>query len=189
MSPSAEASIVLMEDERLYAAITAQEHNGGRELIVSSWAKQGPTEFDPVTKDVRGTDISFIPRYPGTQRVDSMDQEELDFHVATYTTSDAPEVVADFYRDRMPQFGWRQVRELEFQAAIDEIIELAPQMASLREQPGLESATGTVFNFSGEHGGCLMTVVSAPGERTYITVIRHGMKLANLMSRPAQAKP
>lgn len=57
------------------------------------------------TKDVPGSDVPGVPRYPSAVRISSVSYGEM--KNASYTSQDEKEKILSFYKAQMPAYGWK----------------------------------------------------------------------------------
>lgn len=130
---------------------------GENELIIAmlklkSEAAAAEAAQDAAASDSPGQDLAFIPRYPESQRVSSMESDSSQRVTLTYRTSQPADAVLDFYRQNMPVYDWQLVDETNFQ-------DLPPGLEEIQSKINLQ---GGSLIFKGPRGESIITVFKMP---------------------------
>ena len=116
---------------------------------------------EPIAKegeDYPGKDIASLPRYPKSQRVVSIERASDKKINLGYQTKDSIDQVLDFYRLKVGEYGWRLVKELNFQ-------DINKQLGSFMEkQEGIRSLEGGALVIENSQARCMITVSEHPKE-------------------------
>ena len=106
-------------------------------------------------RDMPGKDLLFVPRYPQSVRIQTIEAEKSQEVRLTYYTRDSLAQVLDFYRQFMKVEYWELVKEVDFQE-LAESAELPREVSQAMQQLKL---TGKEFSFKGPRGKCRVTVL------------------------------
>lgn len=116
---------------------------------------QGPEEGE----DASSAGLSFLPRYPASQRISSLSREAGKKVMLAYTTTDSVREVLNFYQQKMVGDGWKLVMDTNFQNLLS-----SPQFARLKEEAKLDGDGGGLV-FKGPDGECIISVMAHPKEK------------------------
>ena len=106
-------------------------------------------------KDMPGKDLLFVPRYPQSIRIQTIEAEKNQEVRLTYYTRDSLAQVLDFYRQFMKVEYWELVKEVDFQD-LAQSPELPPEVLKAMQQLKL---IGKEFSFKGPRGKCRVTAL------------------------------
>lgn len=120
------------------------------------------------TEDSPGSDLSFIPRYPQSQRISSLEYSASQKATLTYSSMDGVNKILDFYRQSMADYNWNLADETNFQALPSELGEMQSQI----------KLKGSALIFKGPRGECIVSVFEHPqeGENSRIIGIKYNAK-------------
>lgn len=120
------------------------------EGLVESMTKEG--------EDYSGKDIPSLPRYPKSQRVASIERTSDKKINLAYQTKDSIDQVLGFYSSKVGEYGWRLVKELNFQ-------DINKQFGSFMEnQKGFKKLEGGALVIENSKARCIITVSEHPKE-------------------------
>lgn len=125
-------------------------------IITASKTKDAATSEPEKDVDSPGQDLSFIPRYPGSQRDAAIERNSGQKVMLVYNTIDPIGKVFDFYRQNMAEQGWNLVKNIDFQDFTN-----SPGLLSLPEEA---KPRGGSLLFRGSYGECIVTVSAHPKE-------------------------
>lgn len=116
-------------------------------------------------EDYPGEDIPSLPRYPKSQRVVSIERISDKKIKLGYQTEDSIYEVLDFYSSKISEYGWRLVRELDFQ-------DVEKQLDSvMKSQKGLKRLEGGALVIENSQAMCIITVSEHPKEDADLRII------------------
>ena len=126
-------------------------------------AQQGEEYQEP-----EGKDLSFIPRYPQSRRISSLEYNASQKAMLTYSSMDDVNKILDFYRQNMAEYDWNLADETNFQA-------LPPELGEMQSQIKLR---GSALIFKSPRGECIISVFEHPqeGENSRIIGIKYNEK-------------
>lgn len=127
-------------------------------ITLSEVAKE-PRQLPQEGEDAPGADLSFLPRYPASQRISSFSREAGKKVMFTYTTTDSVREVLNFYQQKMADYDWKLVMETNFQDLLS-----SPQFAQLKKEAEFEGEGGGLV-FKGSYGECIISVSAHPKEK------------------------
>lgn len=137
-----------VKGENDFLAVIMDIKNGAE--LTESMVKEG--------EDYPGRDISSLPRYPESQRVTSIERASDKKVSLGYQTKDSIDQVLGFYRLKLGEYGWRLVKELNFQ-------DISKQLGSFMEkQKGIRSPEGGALILENSQARCTITVSEHPKE-------------------------
>jgi hypothetical protein len=133
---------------------------GESELVVAMSKIKSKIEVeqearDAGFKDFQGSDLDFVPRYPQTQRVFSIESDSSRKITLIYHTNDGLDEILSFYRQNMPAHNWELVNRIDFQ-------DLPPGLEKIQSEANLKGGGALMFN--GPLGECVITVSEHPEE-------------------------
>lgn len=87
------------------------EQHGNRTLVRVLWSegKLSMRDFFPENRDTPGTDLSDLPRPPGSFRVISAHVQGANRHVVGYQSAQTPEQLNAFYGEHLSKLGWSEI--------------------------------------------------------------------------------
>lgn len=137
---------------------------GKNEVIITLHeSDKEPRQLPEEGEDAPGTDLPFLPRYPASQRLSSFSREAGKKAILAYTTTDSLEEVLSFYQQKMMDYDWELVMNIDFQDLFS-----SPQFAQLKKEVKLEEEWeegGGGLIFKGPHGECIVSVIADPKEK------------------------
>lgn len=135
------------EIEELFAqqGIAGEEEGWEEKLeeFISTEAEKGVT-----SGDAAGKDLDFVPRYPHSIRLFSVERNFAKKMILVYSTTDSVDNVVSFYRKNMGSFGWNLINEVNFQNMPDKI----------KESMNNVNLQGMALIFKGPYGECKITI-------------------------------
>lgn len=138
-------------------------------VITMSKVKDVATPDLEKDEDPAGQDLSFIPRYPGSQKGAVVERNSGQKVTLVYSTTDPIDKILDFYRQNMAEHGWNLEGSIDFQ-------NLA-QRAEFSSLPKEAKLAGGSVSFRSSYGECIVTVSAHPKEEgTNIIGINYNAK-------------
>ena len=125
---------------------------GENDIIIAMSKIKEETEQAEEGEEAEGKDLSFVPRYPQSQRVSSLEYDAANKAMLTYSSLDTADEILDFYRQNMADYNWNLVDETDFQA-------LPPELREIQSQIKLK---GGSLIFKGPRGECVISVFEHP---------------------------
>lgn len=116
-------------------------------------------------EDYPGKDIASLPRYPKSQRVTSIERASAKKINLGYQTKDSIDQVLGFYSSKLGEYGWRLVKELDFQDVNNQF------GYSKENSKGLKSLEGGALVIENSQARCIITVSEHPREDTDSRII------------------
>ena len=95
-------------------------------------------------QDTPGKDFPWAPRYPGAVRKLYQQDKQSGVTAVTYAVNARPEEIVEFYQYRMPENGWRFVKDV-----------------ILDQLPGFGGGSYTTLFFQGFRGQCQVSINKA----------------------------
>lgn len=137
-------------------------------IIAMSKLKEEAQKGEGSDEEPEGKDLSFVPRYPQSKRVSSLEYNASQKAMLTYSSLDGADKILDFYRQNMPDYGWNLLDESDFQDL----------PAELKEMQGQFKLEGGALIFKGPRGECIVSVSETPqeGENSRIIGIKYDAK-------------
>lgn len=131
-------------------------------IIAMSKLKEGEGE------EPAGGDLPFIPRYPQSKRISSLESSASRKMMLTYSSADDLNKILDFYREKMADYGWNLANETDFE-------DLPPGLKEIRDQIKLK---GRTLIFEGPRGMSIISVFEdlQEGEDSRIIGIKYDAK-------------
>lgn len=116
-------------------------------------------------EDYPGKDIPSLPRYPKSQRMATIEKLSTKKINLAYQTIDSVDEVLDFYASKAGEYGWRIVKEVNFQDVKEQLDFLADSQRGLR---GLE---GGALMMDSPQATCMISVSEHPKQDTNSRII------------------
>lgn len=135
--------------------------NGENDILIAIAKVKEKVQQGEEYKEPEGKDLSFIPRYPESQRISSMENDSFQRVTLTYRTIRAADAVLGFYRQNMADYDWDLVDETNFQ-------DLSAELKEMQSQIQLK---GGALIFKGPRGECIISVFEDPQEGEDVRII------------------
>jgi len=141
---------------------------GENDIIIAMSKTKKETEGAKEGEEPEGKDLSFVPRYPQSRRVSSLEYDASNKAMLSYSSLDAADKILDFYRQNMADYNWNLADETDFQA-------LPPELKEIQNQVQLK---GAALIFKGSRGECIVSVFEhlQEGEDSRIIGIKYNAK-------------
>lgn len=138
-------------------------------VITMSKVKDVAIPYLEKDEDSPGQDLSFIPRYPGSQKGAVVKRDSGQKVTLVYSATDPIDRILDFYKQNMAKQGWNLERSIDFQ-------DLA-QRAEFSSLPKEAKLKGGSLSFRSSYGQCIVTVSADPKQQgTNIIGINYNAK-------------
>lgn len=156
-----------VNDKIVIAAMRDPLQKDNITLVITMSKVKEAAASEPERGDEQG--LSFVPRYPGSQRGAAIERNSGQKGTLVYSTTDPIDKILDFYRQNMAEYGWNLVKNIDFQ-------NLA-QRAEFLSLPKEVKLTGGSLIFRSSYGECIVTVSAHPREEgTNIIGINYSAK-------------
>lgn len=141
---------------------------GENDIIIAMSKLKEEAQQGEEYKEPEGKDLSFIPRYPQSQRVSSLEYNASQKAMLTYSSMDEVNKILDFYRENMAAHNWNLADETNFQDLPSELGEMQTQI----------KLKGSALIFKGPRGECIVSVFEnlQEGENSRIIGIKYNAK-------------
>lgn len=144
---------------------------GENDIIIAMSKIKEEVQQGEEYKEPEGKDLSFIPRYPQSQRVSALEYNASKKAMLTYKSIDDVNKILDFYRQNMADYNWNLQDETNFQ-------DLPSGLGEMQSQIKLK---GSALIFKGPRGECIISVFEnlQEGDNSRIIGIKYNAKQEN----------